>query len=95
MKNLNLTIQSPCSENWNAFTATPSGGFCLACKTEVIDFTAFEDEKIIKYFSSPAILPVCGKFRSSQLKNYNTVSRNTIRPGFRLFLAGILVILKK
>lgn len=69
---LNLNIQTPCTENFNKFSPTAKGGFCNACKQEVIDFTKMNSDEIIDYFKSNSTRNTCGRFYSSQLKTHKT-----------------------
>ena len=72
MKNqFNLSVKKPCFENFNQFKPTTDGGFCGACKKEVIDFTNMDSKEIISYFSSNNTQNTCGRFKSKQLKTYN------------------------
>lgn len=70
MKNqLNLNIQTPCSENFNQFKPTEKGGFCNSCDKEVIDFTKMNSEEIITYFKAKSEKNTCGRFNSNQLNS--------------------------
>jgi len=72
MKNqINLKINTPCSENFNQFTPTLDGGFCGSCQKEVIDFSKKNSEEIMNYFKSNSNQDTCGKFNTSQLKTYS------------------------
>jgi hypothetical protein len=63
---IRLTVSKPCSENFNAFKQTKSGGFCNSCSKEVIDFRKMSDEQVAKYFKNK-IVKTCGYFETSQL----------------------------
>jgi hypothetical protein len=93
MKRLNLSIPKPCSENWNSFPPTASGGFCSSCSKTVIDFTTASDEEIISFIKhKPA--HACGRFRANQIKSYqdyNTAVK--VNPGLALLKAATLSIL--
>lgn len=67
---LSIIIGKPCSEKFNQFKTTESGGFCNSCKKEVIDFRNMSDEKLIEYFKTTEA-KTCGYFKSSQLKEYS------------------------
>ncbi len=92
MKNLNLSIPTPCFENWSKFTSTHAGAFCQACSKEVIDFTSMRDDEILHYFTTHSN-ETCGRFRSDQMKNYSELPQLKINPGFKLLSAGLLVLL--
>ncbi|WP_338765688.1 carboxypeptidase-like regulatory domain-containing protein [Bernardetia sp. ABR2-2B] len=68
-----ISINKPCSENFDNFKATKAGGFCGSCQKEVIDFTQMSDKEIIAYFQNNQ-KKSCGRFNESQLKTYSTVT---------------------
>lgn len=71
MKNqFTLEINKPCSENFNNFKPTSSGGFCDSCNTNVIDFTGMSSEEITNYFKKNSAKNTCGQFNYHQLKTY-------------------------
>jgi hypothetical protein len=63
---LQLQIPEPCHENWNNMPATEQGRFCMACKKEVIDFSAMSDREILQYIST-ATASICGRADNDQL----------------------------
>ncbi len=72
MKNpFNLSIKSPCQENFQKFTPTAKGGFCGSCEKEVIDFTKMTSDEIIAFFKAKETQNVCGRFNNNQLKTYS------------------------
>lgn len=79
-KTLQLSIPTPCTENWSSFTPSEHGGFCKLCNKEVIDFTTWTDEQVKDYFKT---FPqnTCGRFRQQQLGVYalNNVSTKSPR----------------
>src|SRR6187549_2151617 len=87
--NLNLSISRPCSENWDTFTKTASGGLCNSCQKTVIDFTTKSDDAILNFFKNNPD-HTCGRFRPDQLKSYTMTSPSTISPGWMLVKAGIV-----
>lgn len=91
-KQFTLQIAKPCSENWNGFEQTSSGGFCTSCTKTVIDFTTMSDEQIAAHFSNQSG-KTCGRFRPAQLKTYSLHQPPTIRPGLRLLQASLLSLL--
>lgn len=68
-KSIQISVPSPCHENWNSFTKTSNGGFCFSCQKEVVDFTSWSDERIQLYFKNLKS-NTCGRFRHDQLKVY-------------------------
>lgn len=84
-----LSVPNPCSEDWNSFAPTPTGGFCDRCQKNVIDFTKATDDEIIAFISKrPA--HACGRFKLAQLKTYGISSSETVTPSFVLFKAGVV-----
>ncbi|OBX17580.1 MULTISPECIES: carboxypeptidase-like regulatory domain-containing protein [Bizionia] len=80
MKNkLNVSIKSPCSENYNNFSPTKAGGFCNSCEKEVIDFTNMKPEAIINYFKLKSTQNTCGRFNSAQLNSFNHIPKTNKR----------------
>ncbi|AHM60434.1 hypothetical protein D770_10885 [Flammeovirgaceae bacterium 311] len=67
MKEFQLSIPRPCSEEWNNMTPTGKGAYCSSCRKEVVDFTAMSDREIREFFNRPKE-PVCGRFREVQLE---------------------------
>jgi hypothetical protein len=88
-KQILLTIQRPCSENWGSFTPTSDGGFCSSCSKTVIDFSKMNDDEILNFFNGRST-QTCGRFRSDQLKHYSFTGPSHIRPCFSLLKAGLL-----
>ena len=75
MKQFNLTIDKLCSEKFNQFTQTNSGGFCNSCQKEVMDFRNMSDEKLVEYFKNNQA-NTCGYFKTTQLKEYSNLNDN-------------------
>ena len=46
---LKITIQNPCSENWDAMHLQTTGRYCETCSTLVVDFTKMSDEELIQF----------------------------------------------
>ncbi|MDC6404828.1 MULTISPECIES: carboxypeptidase-like regulatory domain-containing protein [Maribacter] len=70
MKNsFRLSVLEPCSENFANFKKTKQGGYCNSCQKEVIDFTELSDLEVVQHFKKNNG-STCGRFRTSQLKNY-------------------------
>ena len=83
---INLSIKTPCSENFNTFSSTPNGGFCGSCQKEVIDFTKMNSQQIITYFKTKETQDTCGKFNNNQLQTYAVKPQKNKRLSF---LSGI------
>jgi hypothetical protein len=63
-----ISIPTPCHEKASSFTPTSKGAFCSSCQKEVIDFTSWTDERILRYFAHAT--NTCGRFKADQLKAY-------------------------
>jgi hypothetical protein len=83
---MKLAIEKPCSENFDKFKKTAKGGFCDACKKEVVDFTNMNDAQIKAYFTTHSQKNTCGKFKNDQLKAFTIQPPRYKRFGF---LTGI------
>lgn len=64
-KQITLTIEKPCSESFDNFIPTSSGGFCTSCSKNVVDFTRMSDDEIRSYFAD-RWRDTCGKFTKEQ-----------------------------
>jgi hypothetical protein len=81
-KDVALSVPKPCHEKWDSFIPTARGGFCSSCQKEVIDFTSWTDDRIMRYFQTGA--KTCGRFRPAQLKSYHNDTR---RPRSQILLS--------
>ena len=63
---INISIPTPCHENWQDMTAANKGRFCASCQKSVIDFTKSSDRHIAEVFKKEG--DVCGRFLKSQLE---------------------------
>ena len=64
---MEISIQKPCHENWDAMTPNEQGAFCNKCVKTVIDFSTKSIEEIKEFFSAKQDEKVCGRFEKSQL----------------------------
>ena len=62
-----ISVNNPCSKNFNQFKSTAEGGFCDSCAKEVIDFTQMSSKELKHYFKDRKE-EVCGYFKKEQLK---------------------------
>jgi hypothetical protein len=91
-KQFALTVPTPCHENWNTFTPTQKGKFCGACQKEVIDFTAWTDDEIKRYFKTTT-QSTCGRFKQQQLKIYPTTEvRPKSHSAWAAFVAFLMLL---
>ncbi|MGH1339820.1 MAG: hypothetical protein ACRBFS_27115 [Aureispira sp.] len=67
---MNLKIQNPCDENWEAMTPTEQGRFCQSCQKEVVDFTSFSLPDI-KLYIEQHTGELCGNFEETQMEAFN------------------------
>jgi len=65
-KQYTLSIDKPCSENWNNFNQTAAGGFCSECMKNVVDFTTMSDQELVNFISESSG-QTCGRLRRDQL----------------------------
>ena len=63
---LNLSIPTPCHENWDIMLPNEKGRHCLSCQKTVVDFTNMTDTQIIGYFQDYKS-STCGHFLHTQL----------------------------
>jgi hypothetical protein len=75
-RNLNLTIPTPCHEQWENFSMTSSGGFCSSCNKTVVDLTKMSDGQLLKYLQQKTS-HTCGRVRRDQIKTYSFPSLST------------------
>jgi hypothetical protein len=68
MKKINVTIPTPCNENWDSMLPEEKGRFCQSCAKTVVDFTNSSPEEIIDYFIKNKESKTCGRFKREQLK---------------------------
>lgn len=66
MSNIQLSISKPCSEKWNEMTPTEKGRFCSVCERNLIDFTDFSDDELLRFVKNNDD-KICGRFTKNQL----------------------------
>lgn len=67
-KQLQLTIPTPCHEDWDAMAPANKGRFCASCQKQVVDFSSMSDRQVAAFFKKPSTGSVCGRFMSDQLE---------------------------
>ena len=90
-RQIKLDIRKPCSEKFETFSPTNTGGFCQSCQKEVIDFRSMSDREILDHFSKDQ-QKSCGYFRQSQLKSYTEIVPPKRKRHISLFGAGLMGI---
>lgn len=64
---MEISIQKPCHENWDAMTPNEQGAFCGKCVKTVVDFSNKSIEEIKDFFIGKQNEKVCGRFEKTQL----------------------------
>jgi hypothetical protein len=64
---MEISIQKPCHENWDAMTPNEQGAFCGKCVKTVVDFSNKSIEEIKAFFIGKQNEKVCGRFEKTQL----------------------------
>ncbi len=90
-KNLKISIKKPCTEKFENFKITKSGGFCVSCKKDVIDFRKMSDKALIQYFKNKKG-KTCGYFKESQLKTYKMKESNNSPVSFKFLRVAALTV---
>ncbi|HWY97831.1 MAG TPA: carboxypeptidase-like regulatory domain-containing protein [Bacteroidia bacterium] len=62
---INLTIPTPCHENWENMTPNEQGKHCKSCNKTVIDFSLFTDKQLLEFFSK-VTGNICGRLTNFQ-----------------------------
>jgi hypothetical protein len=75
-KTFTLSVPQPCYEKWEQFNPTTLGGFCSSCQKEVVDFTSWDEDAIKSYFKNRDV-KTCGRFLTTQLKDYTLTQSNS------------------
>lgn len=72
-----LSIESPCSENWDQMSLNITGKHCVHCCKDVVDFTGYSDSAILNFLRKNTG-NICGRFRADQLE------RELIHPAYKI-----------
>ena len=72
-RTMQISIPKPCHEDWNKMTPVEKGKHCAVCNKNVIDFTNYSNEQLIKHLENKKNL--CGRFKKKQLDKEITLKR--------------------
>jgi hypothetical protein len=82
----NISINKPCTENWDKMQSQGANKFCQQCSTIIIDFSKMSDKEVIDFLEQRKYQQTCGKFEAKRLEklNYqlslNRSKRSLIKP---------------
>lgn len=85
---IQISILTPCHEDWNKMTPAEQGRFCDSCQKCVIDFTAYTDRQLHDFFNEHSGERICGKYNATQL-NRAIYAPARKQPSFYKYVAGI------
>jgi hypothetical protein len=88
-KQLQLSIPTPCHENWDNMTPVQQGKFCGSCQKQVIDFSNMSDRQVAEFFKKPSTGSVCGRFMTDQLERDIEIPRKRI-PWLKYFFQFVI-----
>jgi hypothetical protein len=75
---IQLTIPTPCHENWENMSPAEKGRFCGSCQKEVLDFSSMTDNELAQFFKKPSGSSVCGRFMNEQLNREIEIPKKRI-----------------
>jgi Secretion system C-terminal sorting domain len=96
-KQLQLTIPTPCHENWDNMTPVDKGRFCGSCQKQVVDFSGMSDRQVAEFFKKPFTGSVCGRFMNDQLDRNIEIPKKRIpwvKYFFQFAIPAFLVSIK-
>lgn len=93
---LKLSLDNPCSENWDAMNAVATGRFCQSCQKTVTDFSQFSDSELMDFFKKRNYQPLCGRIQKHRVNKIYAEIPSTLfksrAPFWKKFLAICLVV---
>lgn len=91
---IQLSIDTPCHEQWDDMQPDSTGRFCGSCQKTVVDFTMMSDQEVLTWFSK-ASGSVCGRLHTDQMHRDIVppapIKRNRWAIWWQLLLAGVMV----
>ena len=66
MKSIELSIPTPCGENWNTMTPSENGKFCGRCEKIVVDLSTKGDAELVRLFKDQPN-SICARIPRSKL----------------------------
>jgi hypothetical protein len=90
-KKYTITMENPCSKDWNSMTPTEKGMFCGQCSKHVVDLAFASDDEILKHMTGND--KFCGRFSEGQLNRPLTPTKVPNQNSFfsRMFSAFFLI----
>ena len=84
---LQLSVPTPCHENWENMTPNERGRHCDSCNKTVVDFSLFSDRQLIDSFTK-VTGNICGRVSQFQLQRQYVYSEPSRHPLFNKLLFG-------
>ncbi|PRD46160.1 carboxypeptidase-like regulatory domain-containing protein [Sphingobacterium haloxyli] len=93
---MSIKIPKPCTEKWSNMPPSERGRHCSVCQTEVVDFTNWDTEDIVRYIQN-ANKKICGRitpvpFPDRHYANWLWKSKKYIRVAAGLILSTVIGI---
>ncbi len=93
-KPIQLSIPTPCHENWAAMTPEAKGRFCRNCAKIVVDFTTMTDAELFDYFRQAKGQSICGRLAPDQINTpVKAAPRIRKQPWFWRYAAAFLLFM--
>ena len=86
-RKIELSIPSPCSEDWDKMSPEGKDRFCASCSTIITDFSAFTDKELIAFLSK-AKDAICGRFDDTQLNRVIAIQETNTTTLFHKIIVG-------
>lgn len=88
-----ISIPTPCHEDWSNMTPAEKGKHCSLCNKVVIDFTDKSEEELTTLMGS-ATGKVCGRFNRKQIRRLSPdiVSPRTLYSRFQVFVIAFFAV---